>query len=168
MARLSRPGWLWLNTKTVYPRTVTHPSPPFSFPSPFPKSSCEVWDNFLVHIKWKIWHLVRIILVTFMKNYTDFPPVSGKTIPLNFFSAEFAPTFMQRRRQWLCPTCLCKFRHSPSIKAAPNRHRTYRHADSAAVCDIGSPQAHLTPHGIDALLPFTARLTPGYSFNAFN
>ena len=109
---------------------------------------------------------MRIILVTFMKNYTDFPPVSGKTIPLNFFSGEFAPTFMQRRRQWLCPTCLCKFRHSPSIKAAPNRHRTYRHADSAAVCDIGSPQAHLTPHGIDALLPFTARLTPGYSFNA--
>jgi len=25
MARLSRPGWLWLNTKMVYPRTVTHP-----------------------------------------------------------------------------------------------------------------------------------------------
>ena len=21
-----RPGWLWLNTKMVYPRTVTHPS----------------------------------------------------------------------------------------------------------------------------------------------
>ena len=26
MARLSRPGWLWLDTKMVYPRTVTHPS----------------------------------------------------------------------------------------------------------------------------------------------
>jgi len=26
MARLSRPGWLWLNTKVVYPQTVTHPS----------------------------------------------------------------------------------------------------------------------------------------------
>jgi len=26
MARLSRPGWLWLNTKMVYRRTVTHPS----------------------------------------------------------------------------------------------------------------------------------------------
>jgi len=26
MARLSRPGWLWLNSKMVYPRTVTHPS----------------------------------------------------------------------------------------------------------------------------------------------
>ena len=26
MARLSRPGWLWLNTKIVYPLTVTHPS----------------------------------------------------------------------------------------------------------------------------------------------
>jgi len=26
VARLSRPGWLWLNTKMVYPRTVTHPS----------------------------------------------------------------------------------------------------------------------------------------------
>ena len=26
MARLSRPGWLWLNTKMVYLRTVTHPS----------------------------------------------------------------------------------------------------------------------------------------------
>ena len=26
MARLSRPGWLWLNTKMVYPWTVTHPS----------------------------------------------------------------------------------------------------------------------------------------------
>jgi len=26
MARLSRPGWLWLNTKMVYPQTVTHPS----------------------------------------------------------------------------------------------------------------------------------------------
>ena len=26
MARLSRPGWLWLNTKMVYPRMVTHPS----------------------------------------------------------------------------------------------------------------------------------------------
>ena len=26
MARLSRPGWLWLNTKMIYPRTVTHPS----------------------------------------------------------------------------------------------------------------------------------------------
>jgi len=26
MARLSRPGWLWSNTKMVYPRTVTHPS----------------------------------------------------------------------------------------------------------------------------------------------
>jgi len=26
MARLNRPGWLWLNTKMVYPRTVTHPS----------------------------------------------------------------------------------------------------------------------------------------------
>jgi len=26
MARLNRAGWLWLNTKMVYPRTVTHPS----------------------------------------------------------------------------------------------------------------------------------------------
>ena len=26
MARLSRPGWLWLNTKMVYPQTVTHRS----------------------------------------------------------------------------------------------------------------------------------------------
>jgi len=26
MARLSRPGWLWLNTKMVYPQTVTHPN----------------------------------------------------------------------------------------------------------------------------------------------
>jgi len=26
MARLIRPGWLWLYTKMVYPRTVTHPS----------------------------------------------------------------------------------------------------------------------------------------------
>jgi len=25
MARLSRPGWLWLNTEMAYPRTVTHP-----------------------------------------------------------------------------------------------------------------------------------------------
>ena len=26
MARLSRPGCLWLNTKMIYPQTVTHPS----------------------------------------------------------------------------------------------------------------------------------------------
>ena len=29
----------------------------------------------------KIWHLVRIIVVAFMKNYIDSPPVSGKTVP---------------------------------------------------------------------------------------
>jgi len=27
----------------------------------------------LVHFKWKIWYLVRIILVTFIKNYIDLP-----------------------------------------------------------------------------------------------
>jgi len=80
-------------------------SSPFSFPFP-PKSWGALWAspagsgaepqsklNFM-HLKWKIWHLVGIILVTFTKNYIDFPPVSGKTLPLIFFGA-FVPMFIQ-------------------------------------------------------------------------
>ena len=38
-----------------------------------------------MHFKRKIWQLLIIILVTFMKNYIDFPHVSGKTLPLKIF-----------------------------------------------------------------------------------
>ena len=46
--------------------------------------------------KVKIWYLVRIILVTFMKNYIESPPSLAKHSP-KFFGA-FAPKFIQ----WRC------------------------------------------------------------------
>ena len=45
------------------------------------------WSEFLVHFKWKIWHLVRIVLMTFTKNCIDFtvhPCVWQNTSPINF------------------------------------------------------------------------------------
>jgi len=38
----------------------------------------------LVHFKWKIWHLMRIISVTFMKNYNDFPMSLANTLLKKF------------------------------------------------------------------------------------
>ena len=80
------------------------PSPPFRLSLPLFQISASVscprgvWSEpqsklNLVHFKLKIWHIGRIIFVTFMKNFNDFPPVSCKTLP-PIFSGAFAPTFI--------------------------------------------------------------------------
>jgi len=86
--------------------TFSHPSPvpcpfflspiPFLISLNFPQIQLGRLGSG-VSLKWcilseKFGHLVRIILVTFMKNYIDFPHVSGKTSPI--FSGAFSPTFI--------------------------------------------------------------------------
>jgi len=50
-----------------------------SSPAGYGESSSHKLD--FVHFKRKIWHLVRIILVTFLKNYIDFLPSLAKHFP---------------------------------------------------------------------------------------
>ena len=69
---------------------------PFSFPFPFPQIQlgglgsalswvwAENWIWCILTFNWKFWHLVRIILVTFMKNYIDFPGLWQNTSPKKF------------------------------------------------------------------------------------
>jgi len=87
---LPLPSSLSISALSRAPQIFPSTFPPFPFPPfpPFPSHSLSPFSSLspnsgealrspsrklnLVHFKWKIWHLVRIILLTFVKNYIDF------------------------------------------------------------------------------------------------